>query len=144
MTAAGVDPARTPTLLYCLMCDVAIIRIRAAVATFSAETCASITWSPTCTPSCQTSPQASTQDTLATLNQLVCHPLYTLYVGSAFKPQLLRLVSALVDHHVQQHAQPSSNSAPHNAHAAGGLASFSVALLCLLELAPHVDRCVWE
>lgn len=81
--------------------------------------------------------QANTQETLSTLNMLVCHPSYTLPVGSCFKPCLLRLVSALVELHMQQPGVTAASSQP----VPGGVEAFSVALITLLELAPHIDRC---
>lgn len=71
--------------------------------------------------------QLSLDETLAVLAALLAHPLYTLPLASAFRSQLLRLCSALVEAYISQHL-PAQQAA-----------TFSVALVTLLELAPHIN-----
>lgn len=73
-------------------------------------------------------------EALPVLLRLACHPLYTLHVGSCFRPCLLPLASSLVEHLVQQQQEGGAGGSP-SAHR-----DFSVALLKLLELAPHISR----
>lgn len=71
--------------------------------------------------------QLSLDETLAVLAALLAHPLYMLPLASAFRSQLLRLCSALVEAYISQHL-PAQQAA-----------TFSVALVTLLELAPHIN-----
>jgi hypothetical protein len=73
---------------------------------------------------------ATLEEALPSLSCLVCDPVHTLAVGSSFRQSLLSLVACLVDYHLVHPADQDT----------GRL--FSVALIKLLELAPHVSRCV--
>ncbi len=72
--------------------------------------------------------QLTLKETLAVLAGVVIQPLYTLPAASAFRSSILRLTSALVEAHIKQHL-------PHT-----DAAAFTVALITLLELAPHISK----
>ena len=63
------------------------------------------------------------------LQRALLRPSMTLAVGSCFRPVLLPLVDSLVE---QALSTGSQNGASH--------AQISVALICLLELVPHLKR----
>lgn len=71
----------------------------------------------------------SSRRILDALQSLLIRPNLTLGIGSGFRPVLLSLVSALVD------ARLSSATSSEASHAA-----VSVALISLLDLAPHLER----
>eukprot|EP00967_Tisochrysis_lutea_P068780 scaffold90228_cov17-Tisochrysis_lutea.AAC.1 len=82
--------------------------------------------------------QGNLHEALPVLKALLCHPGYTMQVGSCFRPCLLPFISVLVEQHVQNQKQSK------NAAVAGSIMpskDFAVALLKLLELAPHISRC---
>ncbi|KAG1662050.1 hypothetical protein FOA52_005297, partial [Chlamydomonas sp. UWO 241] len=72
----------------------------------------------------------SLSESLAALDALISRPSYTLPLGACFRPSLLRLTSALVEAHVKRELPGCDGPA------------FSVALVKLLELAPHVAKVV--
>jgi hypothetical protein len=65
----------------------------------------------------------SLQDFLPLADALLCRPAVTLAAGAALRPSLLRLVGCLIERRLQ--------AGTHDA-------AFSVALLRLLSLAPHL------
>ena len=65
----------------------------------------------------------------AALQGLLLRPSLTLAVGGAFRPILLSLMGSLVD------ARLGGAFQPHASHAA-----VAVALISLMELAPHLER----
>lgn len=87
-----------------------------------------------------TARQASLQECIHFLDRLVCQPLYTLHVGSCFRPVLLKLASALVELHIRQHEEQQQQGGGSSRQSEAQHASFAAALVLLLELAPHIRR----